>query len=155
MTPKDYHSDLGAELEKLGAKPLGEGDSGKWDAEPGDQLAGRVVEAGIYEGKWGEVPRLRIRVDFGTESGGTLIGKGEIRSLICSTFRLRDFFDLEQPKPGDTVLIHFAGEVPSKTGGKPWSDYRAKIHSRVEPTELEEQDESRQEERPQFSDEVA
>lgn len=137
--------DLQAELEQLGAKPLGESDSsGKWSPEPGDQLAGRVVEADEYEGKWGLVPRLRLIVDVGTEEGGTPIGKGEIRSLLCSTFRLRDFVDLEKPKPGDTVLIHYAGEVPSKTGGKPWADYRPKIFRRAAPTENEEQDESRQ-----------
>ena len=83
-------SSIEAELQKLGAKPLGEGSSDKWDAEPGDQLAGQVVEADPeYEGKWGKVPRLRIQVLSGTESGGTPIEKSEIRSLICFPFRLK------------------------------------------------------------------
>ena len=88
-----------------------------------------------------QAPAHRRRQD---REGGTPIGKGEIRSLLCSTFHLRDFVDLEKPKPGDTVLIHYAGEVPSKTGGKPWADYRPKIFRRAAPTENEEQDESRQ-----------
>ena len=143
---------------RVAAKPLGEGDggSGRWHCEPGDQLAGEVIEADEFEGKWGPVPRLRIKVEVGTESGGTPIEKGEVFSILCSTFRLRDFVDLEKPQPGDFVLIHFAGEVPSKTGGKPWADYRPKIHRRVEPTELEAQDESRQgEESPLLPDEAA
>lgn len=145
MTDDSNERQLLAELEKLAEKPLGEGEgSGKWDAEPGDHLAGEVVKAEPeYEGKWGTVPRLRIRVRAGTESGGTPIERGEVCSLICSPFRLKEFFEHQQPKAGDVVLIHFAGEVPSKTGGKPWGDYRPKLHRRAEPTELEAEDESR------------
>ena len=142
---------LQAELELLGSKPLGQADTAsKWAAEPGDQLAGQVVEyEPEYAGKWGAVPRLQIAVAVGTE-GGSPIKKGELRSLICSPFRLRDFVEAEQPQDGDTVLLFYAGQVPGKSGGKAWHDFRAKLVKRVEPTELEAEDESRQGEETPF-----
>ena len=111
------------------------------------------MEADEYEGKWELVPKApadRRRRD--PRKVALRLGRARSRSLLCSTFRLRDFVDLEKPKPGDTVLIHYAGEVPSKTGGKAMGrTNRPKIFRRAAPTENEEQDESRGLKRPRIT----
>ena len=75
--------DLQAELEQLGAKPLGESDSsGKWSPEPGDQLAGRVVEVTSTKGNGDWSPGSGSSSTSGPRKVALRLGRA--RSVPCS-----------------------------------------------------------------------
>lgn len=124
-------ADYQAELEALKAQERSASKTPKWAREVGDAIVAKVLERGELAGKYGTSERLIVEVAAESTEGGKPLPVGEKRSIACSTAMLIDWVEVDDPQPGDTVMLYFHDRVQGQGGGQPWHDIRAKVIERA------------------------
>jgi hypothetical protein len=93
-----------------------------WRAEPGDTLAGEVVESRTVTKGSASCVQLIIRVEGGSHSAGEPLPPGDWLQLDCVGAVLRRWVVKEEPKAGDKVAV----ECRSRSGR--WPDFVAGVY---------------------------
>jgi hypothetical protein len=94
-----------------------------WDPEPGDKVAGEVVQVQRYESKFTgeEYPVVDLVTDADTLAGVRIYGSRTV---------LGNELDRLQPQPGDRLAVKYVGMVENK--GVEYHSYRV-VLDRAQP----------------------
>jgi hypothetical protein len=84
-----------------------------WKPEPGDKVAGVVVERSQRDGGFGMYPIITVRQDSGAEI-----------AIHASSTVIQNEVTAQDPQPGDQIGVLYQGEKTAKDGRSTYHAYR-------------------------------